>query len=293
LPALDTRHIVRFVYTGTFGPSDRQADAALTSGKLNALGPLNPAIPGAAFFTKLSGGWAKYTEKADIAPVNSTWDNYLLRIDMGLDAYDREYWEGGLNVGLFTTLTDTEQWDYDGIGRYQANDMSFRGADINANIGWAISNSSKYISVTPLLNAGYRRVEFSRGNISTTSTIVPELGEVKENFNISYAGIGGRIDMGPVNNLNFYTSGYWAPLIYAPINNSALGRVKCDRGVIWHAEGGIDYAVSDRLDINLGGFWDLQHLKKAQRDDSGIVNFEMPDNKLETFGLTLGGRYRF
>jgi tetratricopeptide (TPR) repeat protein len=293
LPALDTRHIVRFVYTGTFGPSDEQSERVLTSGKPNALGPLNPAIPGATFVTKLSGGWARYKEKADIAPVESDWDHYLLRLDLGLDAYDREYWEGGLNVGLFTTLTDTEQWDYDGIGRYQTNDMSFRGADINANIGWAISDSSKYIAFTPLINAGYRRVQFSRDNISTTATTVSALGEVHENFNISYAGIGGRIDMGPINNINFYTSGYWAPLIYAPINNSALGRVNCDRGVIWHAEGGIDYALSDRFDMKLGGFWDLQHLKKAQRIDNGIVNFEMPDNKLETFGLSFGGQYRF
>jgi hypothetical protein len=293
LPALDTRHIVRFVYTGTFGPSYKTAPDSLIDGKLNALGPLNPAIPGATFVTKLSGGWASYKEKAEIAPVKSEWDYYLLRLDMALDAYNREYWEGGLNVGLFTTLTDQEQWDYEGIGTYQTNDMSFRGADVNASIGWAIPNSTKYISVTPLINAGYRRVEFSRGKTSTTSTTVPGLGEVKENFNISYAGIGGRIDMGPINNLNFYTSGYWAPLVYAPINNSHLGRVNCDRGVIWHAQGGIDYAVSDKFDISLGGFWDLQHLKKAQRIDNGVVNFEMPDNKLETFGLTFGGQYRF
>jgi tetratricopeptide (TPR) repeat protein len=293
LPALDTRHIVRFVYTGTFGPSHNKAPDSLLDSKPNALGPLNPAIPGATFKTKLSGGWATYKEKAAASPVSSDWDNYLLRLDLGLDAYDREYWEGGLNVGLFTTLTDQEKWDYEGIGTYQTNDMSFRGADVNANIGWAISNSSKYISVTPLLNVGYRRVEFTRGKISTTATTVPELGEVKEQFNISYAGIGGRIDLGPVSNLNFYTSGYWAPLIYAPINNSALGRLDCNKGTIWHAEGGIDYAVSDRFDINLGGFWDYQHLEKAQRINSGVVNFEMPDNKLETFGLSFGGQYRF
>jgi hypothetical protein len=291
--ALDTRHIVRFAYTGKFGPSDQRGSDVLTSSKPNALGPLNPAIPGATFYTKLSGGWAKYTEKADIAPVKSSWENYLLRLDLGLDAYDREYWEGGINLGLFTTLKDKEKWDYEGIGTYQTNDMSFSGADVNANIGWALSNSSKYISVTPLIHAGYRRIEFKRGKISTTSTTVSQLGEVSENFNITYAGIGGRVDMGPVNNMNFYTSGYWAPLVYAPINNSRLGRVTCDRGTILHAEGGVDYAISDRFDLNLGGFWDRQHLKKAQRINDGVVTFEMPDNKLETFGITLGGQYRF
>jgi len=291
--ALDTRHIVRFSYTGKFGPSDKRGDSAITDATPNTLGPLNPAIPGATFVTKLSGGWAKYTEKADVAPVDSNWDNYLLRLDLGMDAYDREYWEGGIRLGLFTTLTDQEKWEYQGIGTYQTDDMSFRGADVNANIGWAISNSSKYLSVTPLLHVGYRRVEFSRDNISTTSTTVSQLGEVAENFNVTYAGIGGRVDMGPANNLNFYTSGYWAPLVYAPINNSRLGRVTCDRGTILHAEGGVDYAVSDRFDLSLGGFWDKQHLEKASRIDDGIVNFEMPDNKLETFGLSLGGQYRF
>jgi hypothetical protein len=292
LNALDTRHIIRFSYTGKFGPSDKQSDAALTDSRFNALGPLNPAIPGAAFTARISGGWARYKEEADIAPVESDWDNYILRLDLGMDAYDREYWEGGLRLGLFTTLTDQEEWRY-AAGTYQRNDMSLRGADINADIGWAISNSSKYISVTPLLHAGYRRVEFSRSKISISSTIVPQLGEVDENFNISYAGIGARVDIGPVNNLNFHTSGYWAPLVYAPINNSRLGRVTCDRGTILHAEGGVDYAVSDRFGLNLGGFWDKQHLKKASRIDEGIVALEMPDNKLETFGLTLGGQYRF
>jgi hypothetical protein len=290
--ALDTRHIVRFAYTGKFGPSEK-GETALTSSKPNALGPLNPAIPGATFYTKLSGGWAKYTEMADVAPVESSWDNYLLRLDLGLDAYDREYWEGGIRLGLFTTFKDQEKWDHEGIGTYQTNDMSFSGADVNADIGWAIANSSKYISVTPLIHVGYRRIEFKRNKISTTSTTVSGLGEASENFNVSYAGVGGRIDMGPANNMNFYTSGYWAPLVYAPINNSRLGRVTCTKGNIWHAEGGVDYAISDRFDLNLGGFWDRQHLKKAERIDDGIVNFEMPDNKLDTFGVTLGGQYRF
>jgi hypothetical protein len=143
-----------------------------------------------------------------------------------------------------------------------------------------------------MLCAGYRRVEFSRGQISAVSN-VSQLGEVSENFNITYAGIGGRIDAGPVNSFNFYTGGYWAPLVYAPINNSRLGRLTCDKGDIWHAEGGIDYAVSDRFDLNLGGFYDMQNLRKTQRIDDGIVSHEMPDNKLETFGITLGGQYRF
>jgi hypothetical protein len=291
--ALDTRHIVRFSYTGKFGPSDRKESDLLTSSKPNALGPLNPAIPGATFYTKLSGGWAKYKENADIAPVKSNWDNYLLRLDLGLDAYDREYWEGGIGLGLFTTLKDEEKWDYEGIGTIQTNDMSFSGADVNADIGWAISNSSKYISVTPLIHAGYRRIEFKRSKFIIGSTSIPELGEVSENFNVAYAGIGGRIDMGPVNNLNFYTSGYWAPLVYTPVSNSALGSITSKKGTILHAEGGIDYAISDRFDLNLGGFWDSQDIKRAQRIDNGTVSVELPDNKLETFGLTLGGQYRF
>jgi hypothetical protein len=291
--ALDTRHIVRFSYTGKFGPSGKQGNESLVDSKFNALGPLNPAIPGASFVTKLSGGWAKYKQKADIAPVESDWDSYLLRLDLGMDAYDREYWEGGINLGLFTTIPDNEKWEYNGAVTYQTDDMYLRGADVNADIGWAFSNSTKYISVTPLITAGYRRVEFTRGKIALTSTSVPQLGETNENFNITYAGIGGRVDAGPVNNMNFFAKGYYAPLIYAPINNSALGRVTCDRGSVVHAEGGIDYAVSDRFDLSFGGFWDKQHLKKANRTDNNIVNFEMPDNKLETYGLTLGGQYRF
>ncbi len=292
--ALDTRHIVRVAYTGTFGQSEEQGGTEyIANAAPTPLGPLNPAIPGATFVTKLSSGWANYKEKANIAPVKSDWSNYLLRCDLGMDAYDREYWEGSLRLGLFTTLTDEEKWDYAGLGNYQTDSMSFRGADVNANIGWAIGGESKYITVTPLLNAGYRRVEFSRGNISTTSTTVSQLGEVSENFNISYAGLGGRVELGPVNNVNFYGSGYWAPLIYAPINNSELGRTTSNQGVIWHAEGGCDYNLSEKIDISLGGFWDLQHLDRAERINKGSVNIETPDNKLETFGLTLGGQYRF
>ena len=290
--ALDTRHIVRFSYTGKFGPSDNRGDSALTDPRPNAFGPLNPAIPGAVFIAKVSGGWADYEQDSDSVPVKSNWDNYLLRLDLGLDAYDREYWEGGIRLGLFTTLEDEEKWEYEGLGTYQTDDMSLRGADLNANIGWAIANSSKYVSVTPMLHAGYRRVEFSRGQISALNN-VPQLGEVSENFNITYAGIGARIDAGPVNSFNFYTSGYWAPFVYAPINNSRIGRLTCDRGDIWHTEGGVDYAISDRFDLNLGGFYDMQHLRKTQRIDDGIISHEMPDNKLETFGITLGGQYRF
>lgn len=292
--ALDTRHIVRVSYTGSFGPSDKQGKSEyITNAKPNKLGPLNPAIPGASFSMKFSGGWAKYKERAVIQPVESNWDSYLLRLDLGMDAYDREYWEGDLRLGLFTTLTDDEKWDLEGIGDYQTDDMSFRGADVNADIGWAISSRSKYISVTPLLHAGYRRLEFSRGKISITSTTVPELGEVSENFNVSYAGIGTRIELGPVNNMNFYGSGYWAPLVYAPVNNSALGRTTCNEGVIWHAEGGCDYSLSEKFGLNLEGFWDLQHLDRAERINDGIVSIETPDNRLETFGITLGGQYRF
>ena len=294
LNALDTRHIVRVAYTGTFGPVERQdEDQYIADATPTPLGPLNPAIPGATFIAKLSTGWAKYKEEAVIAPVESDWDNYLLRCDLGMDAYDREYWEGSLRLGLFTTLTDEEKWDYEGKGTYQTDDMSFRGADVNANIGWAITSESKYLSVAPLVNIGYRRVEFSRGKISTTSTTVPQLGENDENFNVSYAGLGARVELGPVNNMSFYGSGYWAPLVYAPINNSELGRTTCDQGTIWHAEGGCDYSLSEKFDVNLGGFWDLQHLERADRIDNGRVNIETPENKLETFGLTLGGQYRF
>ena len=136
-------------------------------------------------------------------------------------------------------------------------------------------------------------MEFSRGNISTTSTTVSQIGEEDENFNVSYAGFGGRVELGPVNNMNFYGSGYWAPLIYAPINNSELGRTTSTQGTVWHAEGGCDYNLSEKIDVTLGGFWDLQHLASAERIDNGSVNIETPDNKLETFGLTLGGQYRF
>jgi len=292
LTALDTRHIVRVMYTGGWGEGlqDEKFDSSKSSFK--PLGALSPAIPGAKLVANLSGGWAKYTQNVNIAPVESKWENGYGKIDFGLDAYDREYWEGSLKVGLFTTLEDQEKWDRAGVGEYQTDDMDFSGADISVNIGWAMTNDTKYISVTPLLNAGYRRIEFARSNISTTST-VNELGEVDEHFNISYLGIGGKVDLALAENMILYGGGYWAPLVYASTKNQVIGSLLCNKGDIYHAEGGCDYTVSDRLDINIGGFWDLQHLDRTERIDSGIVSAELPDSKLETFGLTLGGLYKF
>jgi hypothetical protein len=236
----------------------------------------------------------KYQERAEIAPVESEWDDYFGKIEFGLDAYDKERVEGSLRLGLFVTTKDQEQWDYDNTGVYQTDDMDFRGADVNFNIGWAIADSSKYISFTPLINAGYRRIEFSRSNIGRPSSrAISQLGEVDEHFNVSFLGIGGKVDLALIESINIYGSGYWAPIVYTPTKNETLGSLDSNQGVIWHAEGGCDYALSDRFELGLGAFWDLQNIDRAQRIDNGIVSAELPDNKLTSIGLKLGGLYKF
>ena len=292
ITALDTRHIVRLTYTGSWGASADNGTSRLTSIR-HPLGEMSPNIPGAKFIYNFSVGGARFRERAEIVPVESKWDDYFARLELGIDAYDREYWEGSLRLGLFTSLTDQEEWDYEGIGEYQKNDMSFRGADINANIGWAFSTPSKYLSFTPLINAGYRRVEFARSGIATSSTTVSQLGEEDQNFNVGYLGVGGRLEIEPADGITFYGSGYWAPLVYTPVNNSVLGRIECNDGLIWHGEGGLDYSLSDRFDLNIGAFWDQQKINRETRIDNGTVNAEIPDSTLETVGLTLGGLYKF
>jgi len=291
--ALDTRHIFRIVYTGTWGGDPEIRKDTEFIPKKNELGPLRPGIPGAKFVTNLYAGKVKYEERAEIADAESNWEDYIGKIEFGLDAYDKEYWEGSLRFGLFGTTRDTERWDLGGSGEYQTNHMDFRGADLNFDIGWAISTPSKYISFTPLAHAGYRRIEFDRWGFSTTGAPIPQLGEAGQHFNLSFLGIGGKLDLALADPLNLYGKGYWAPLVYAPANNNAVGRFTVNNGVIWHGEAGCDYNLSDKFDISLGGFYDLQHLDRSERIDSGVVSAELPDNKLKTYGVKLGGMYKF
>jgi len=137
LAALDTQHIVRVAYSGDWGaPYSESPDTSLKSSP-NELGKLNPSIPGAKFVTNIYAGRTEYEEDVQIAPAESDWDSLYGKLEFGLDAYDREYWEGSFRFGLFGTITDEEEWTYEGQGTYQRNDMGFRGADVNTNIGWA------------------------------------------------------------------------------------------------------------------------------------------------------------
>jgi len=291
--ALDTRHVFRIAYTGTWGGDPELRRASSFTPKKNELGPLRPDIPGAKFVANLYAGNVSYAERAEIADVETEWEDSIGKVEFGLDAYDKEYWEGSLRFGLFGTARDTEIWDINGSGEYQSNHMDFRGADVNFNIGWAISDSSKYVSFTPLAHVGYRRIEFDRWGFSRSGISTPELGQAGQHYNVSFMGIGGKLDLAFADPLNFYTSGYWAPLVYAPATNDAVGRFACNKGVVWHGEAGCDYNISEKFDVSLGGFWDLQHLDRTERIDDGIVSAELPDNKLRTYGIKLGGMYRF
>ena len=299
LSALDTRHIIRVNYSGSWGeprsPLPRGGEGQGEGAEFwNPLGPMSPEIPGAKFISNLYPGLVKYREKAAIRPVESEWDAFYTKLEFGLDAYDKEDWEGSLRFGLFGSFTEEEIWEDEIRGQYQRNDMNLNGADINANIGWAVVNdASRYISFTPQVNAGYRRIEFKRSNFSYSGTGVSEIGEVDEHFNVSFLGLGGRIDYIPAEKFNLYTGGFWAPFVYAPSRNELLGRMENNKGAIYHVDYGCDYTLSDKFDVSLGGFWDLQHLDRAERIDSGVVSVELPDNKLESLGLRIGGSYKF
>jgi len=291
LSALDTRHIIRFAYSGKWGGPYEGAGGALETERL-PLGQLNPYIPDARFVANTYLGSAKYTTDADIVNVNSDWSAGFGKVEFGIDCYDKDRIDGGLRFGLFTSLEDTEDWDRSS-SVYQRNDMDVRGADLNFDIGWAFNAPTKHLSFTPLLNAGYRRLEYERASISMLGTGVSQLGEVNETHNVAFLGIGGRLGYMLNNNFNIYTSGYYSPLLFTTINNESTGRFESDSGGIWHAEGGCDYIFSDRLDLTIGGFWDQQDIDKADRSDGGVVSAELPDSKLETVGVKLGGSYKF
>ncbi|MFC1807074.1 hypothetical protein ACFL0T_01755 [Candidatus Omnitrophota bacterium] len=289
---LDTRHIIRVAYSGDWGnPQHKKLDPV---GSFRPLGEFKPGIPGATFVSNIYGGFAKYTSKADVAAVDSEWDNYLAKIDFGMDFYDKEEWEGGLKVGLLGALEDVERWRIEQTRDFQRNRMDYRGADVDANIGWALNPSPyKYITFTPLINAGYRRIEFDRHRFTTYAPGVNALGTVGERFNVSFLGLGGKVNYDANEQFDIYGGGYWAPLVYTATDGDAVGRVSSNRGNIYHAEGGCDYALTDRFDLSLGGYWDLQHIDRAQRINNGIVTTELPDNKLESLGVRFGGLYRF
>ncbi|MFH1868044.1 MAG: hypothetical protein ABH843_03635 [Candidatus Omnitrophota bacterium] len=293
LTALDTQHIIRVSYSGSWGePRGQRLESSLDN-SWAPLGSLNPAIPGAAFTTSLYAGVADYEMDADIVPVESGWEAGYTKLEFGVDAYDKEYVEGSLKFGLFGSLENEESWNRSGAGTYQRNDMDFRGADINANIGIALNKPEKYITFTPLINAGYRRMEFERTNALFQGAGVPELGEVDDVYNISFLGIGGKIDWLMSKRLDLYTSGYWAPFVYTSYKNDAIGSIAADNGNIWHAESGCDYTINDRFDVTVGGFWDKQNINSAQRIDAGVVSAELPESNLKVLGLKFGGLYRF
>ncbi|NQT90697.1 MAG: hypothetical protein HQ558_05535 [Candidatus Omnitrophica bacterium] len=293
LTALDTRHIIRVSYTGSWGQSHRPGAAAALDEPLTSLGPFNSPLPGGKFVTNIYLGGAQYEENAEVAPVDSDWDAFLTKIEFGIHCYDKEKIEGAINLGLYTTLKEKEKWNYSGVGDYQTDEMSFRGADVSADVGWAFNHPEKYISFTPLINAGYRRFEFDRSGIETTSTTVAQLGEVSEIFDLSYMGIGGRVDYMPNEKYNIYGKLFYAPLVYTPTRNEAIGRLISKSGNIFHAEGGFDYLFSEKIDLSLGGFWDSQRMDRQDRSNDGTVNAELPDNTLRTFGVKLGGSYKF
>jgi hypothetical protein len=296
LTALDTRHIIRVVYSGEWGQPYKRKEGSSLNDSPNPMGEFNPPIPGASFVANFYPGWAEYTEKAVILPVKNRWDDYYGRMEFGVNCYDKEELEGGLRFGLFTSLQDKETSEYyDGRGTYLTSDTSLGGADINADLGWAINTPSRYVTFTPLINAGYRRIELKRSRVTDpTGASVAGRDGLDKTFNISYLGIGGKIDLPLYEKWSLYASGYAAPLVYAPSRTDSNGDFTINKGEIYHTEGGCEYLVSDKFNVNFGGFWDLQHLDRTERINStGAVVAEFPDNKLKTLGVKLGGLYKF
>ncbi|MFH1645534.1 MAG: tetratricopeptide repeat protein [Candidatus Omnitrophota bacterium] len=292
ISALDTRHIVRVAYTGSWGGD--YGDIGGASGpEQNLSGSRANNIPESKFITNLYAGLADYKTSAETNYVLSDWDGGYSKLEMGLDAYDKEGIEWALKFGLFGSLEDSEDWD--NVGVYQSDDMRFGGADVNAEIGWSFSEISPYVSFTPLVNVGYRRVEFERSNFEYKGSSVASIGEVDEHHNISYLGVGADVNVAVPNNenLDFYVKGYVAPLVYSNISNDQTGTYVGDRGFITHAESGFGYILTDKLKLNLGGFWDKQKVDGEVLYSEGTAVSERPESELETMGLKLGGSYKF
>ena len=236
-----------------------------------------------ALFGGTEIGAVNYSENE--GGVASDWDSNLFKISLGLANQDRNQLEGEAKFSFFNGSSDTEEWKVDSVS-YQTNDMDLKGWDFECKLGYAIDLGYDFpdlatdteLVFTPFLGYGYRNIRFSRSDFNILN-LITITETVDEDYNIHHLNLGGRLDLGVNNDLNFSLGLLGGYVFYNEADNSALGKIKGDGGYLVRGLIGLDYAVSDSWRFLISFVSEQQSLRGGTKG-----NIIWPDNTLQSHG---------
>lgn len=233
-------------------------------------------------------GGASYGENE--GTVDSDWSAFYSKTTLSAGDYDNEEIEGDVHFGMSVSATATETWDIGGV-EYQTNDMSLWGMDTGGDIGWAFSTDvggeDTKVVITPLLGYRWKFIRFTRENFTILKTITIR-ETIDEDYNLHFLDLGGRVSAEFGDKFEIFAKPIFGIGLYNGADNSALGTVDGDGGFLFNLDTGVNYLAAENLVIALAFSCEIQRLTGGEEG-----NVIWPDNSLDTYGGTIGVKYRF
>lgn len=192
-----------------------------------------------------------------------------------------------VDFSIGQSATAKETW-YISDMKYQTNDLNFFRANLKGNVGKTFYlDESRQFGLTPFLGYGFRFINFQRSNFNILNLITIR-DTVNEKYYIHHGDIGFRANQKINDKFGISGALSYSYVFYNEADNSILGKIKGKGGYLFNVNMGMEYYLTDSIELLLGGFVELQHLKGGTKND--II---WPDNDLNTYGGEVGVKYKF
>ncbi|MHC4913941.1 MAG: hypothetical protein ACYTGB_00500 [Planctomycetota bacterium] len=229
----------------------------------------------------IGGIW--HTEESNLVDMESEWESTVFRPRLTADLRMRLGVELSGEVNYFLTLEDEEDWDFNGVP-FSQNDMDMQGLEWRALAGYGI-DVQHFGRISLFGGLAGRSIELNRelsGGGSSKTEADMYLWEVELRLvlplNQEIVGVP----------MTFESSVAYGRLINPEADVEGAGAIEGDFGWVLRVRLGMDLAVTDRLSVYAGGFYEDLKIH------GGVEGpYEWTDSDTRAGGGEISVRYRF
>jgi hypothetical protein len=195
--------------------------------------------------------------------------------------------ENIIRMSYGSSVTDTEQWDVNGI-EYQNNDLSISRFALDISAGKKLfSERYKPLSVVPYVDYGFRYLNFERSNFDIINAILIR-DTVNEQYYIQQIGAGIKAEYALSNAWSIGGYAQCSYPFYNVADNSVLGNINSAGGLC--IDGALQMSYRFLPSWLITGSGEVQYQGINGGSDGNII---WPDNQFMAVGGKLSVEYTF